>query len=268
MNCLICNGNVTEFLDLGRQPSCNAFLSREEFDSESFFNLKLGMCDTCLMVQLIEQMPPSKLWGDIIKNVSFDLVCDERVFYFTVSAIAKVLEKANLKLLGVTPTFAQGGSMRYYVGKRERKVCMPNVMFPDSIFANEMNSQLFEHHSFRLFADAVRNRRQQLKSMLDGLADKKIVGYGATSKSTALLNYCGLGPETLAYITDTTPAKQGKFSPGMHIPIVSPDIFHADYPDYALLLAWNHGPEIKANEQEFANSGGKFIHYVPMVFVS
>lgn len=80
-----------------------------------------------------------------------------------------------------------------------------------------------------------------------------MVSYGATSKSTTVFNYCGIGPDLIQYITDTTPEKQNKFSPGVHIPIVSPDGNFDDSVDFAFLGAWNFAEEIKKKEERFIN---------------
>ena len=82
-----------------------------------------------------------------------------------------------------------------------------------------------------------------------------------------MTNYCGIGADLVEFISDTTPTKQGKFSPGTHIPVRPYQDFMADYPDYALLFAWNHGEEIMAKEGKFKDHGGKFITYVPTVQV-
>ena len=91
----------------------------------------------------------------------------------------------------------------------------------------------------------------------------KIVGYAATSKSTTVINYCGITPDLVEFISHTTPIKQGKFSPGAHIPIRSHVEFEENYPDYALLFAWNHAAEIMEKEEKFRDFGGKWIFYVP-----
>ena len=94
---------------------------------------------------------------------------------------------------------------------------------------------------------------------------KTIAGYAATSKSTTIINYCGITTNHLDCIYDTTPIKQGKFSPGAHIPIKPHSEFKNNYPDYALLFGYNHEKEIMAKEQEFMDQGGKWITYVPEV---
>jgi hypothetical protein len=98
-------------------------------------------------------------------------------------------------------------------------------------------------------------------------AGNKITGYGAPAKSNTLLNYYGIGPEIIDYLTDTTVLKQGLYSPGMHIPIVSPDRLLTDTPDYILLLAWNFKEAILKKEQALRDKGVKFIVVVPEVQV-
>ena len=94
-----------------------------------------------------------------------------------------------------------------------------------------------------------------------------VVGYGATSKSTTILNYSNIGPDLISYICDNTPIKQGKFSPGKHIPIKTIETFRNNYPDYVVLFAYNHAKEIMEKEQDYTNQGGKWILYVPNVHV-
>jgi methylation protein EvaC len=79
------------------------------------------------------------------------------------------------------------------------------------------------------------------------------------------LNYCGIGPNLISYIYDSTPIKQGKFTPGMHIPVVSRDVFVNNPPDFALLFAWNHAEEIMHREKAYTDFGGRWITHVPQV---
>ena len=113
----------------------------------------------------------------------------------------------------------------------------------------------------------IERSRDELLSLLQGVKaqGKRVVGYAATSKSTTVINYCGITPDLVEFISDTTPIKQEKFSPGQHIPVRRYEEFKRNYPDYALLFGWNHEAEILAKEQEFRNAGGKWIVYVPKV---
>ena len=115
----------------------------------------------------------------------------------------------------------------------------------------------------------IERSRDDLMNLLRDLKSqgKRVVGYGATSKSTTVTNYCGITPDLIEFISDTTPIKQGKLSPGAHIPVRPYQEFVDDYPDYALLFAWNHGEEIIEKESAFQQAGGKWIVYVPEVKV-
>ena len=91
---------------------------------------------------------------------------------------------------------------------------------------------------------------QTLERVADA-AQTRVVGYGATSKSTTVINYCGITPSHVEFISDTTPIKQGRLSPGAHIPVKPYGEFTKRYPDYALLFAWNHATEIREKETGF-----------------
>jgi methylation protein EvaC len=82
-----------------------------------------------------------------------------------------------------------------------------------------------------------------------------------------VINYCGITPDLIEFISDTTPIKQGKYTPGAHIPVRPYQDFGRAYPDYALLFAWNHSEEIMAKEGKFRQAGGKWITFVPRVEV-
>ena len=98
--------------------------------------------------------------------------------------------------------------------------------------------------------------------MYDG---KKVVAYGATSKSTTILNYCNIDSKLIDQIYDTTPIKQNKYSPGMHIPVLPYEQFHDSNPDYVLLFAWNHAVEIMKKEKDYMSNGKHWITYIPEV---
>jgi hypothetical protein len=96
---------------------------------------------------------------------------------------------------------------------------------------------------------------------------KRIAGYGAPAKGNTLLSFLEIGPETLMYIADRSPLKQNRYTPGSHIPVVSPDRLLEDQPDFVLLLAWNFVDEILEQQSKYRERGGKFIIPVPEVQV-
>ena len=121
--------------------------------------------------------------------------------------------------------------------------------------------------TFLKFKENCEKSKNDLLNLLKKLKfeNKKVIGYGATSKSTTILNFCGIGPDLIEYISDTTPIKQNKFSPGVHIPVLPYENFKENLPEYVLLFAWNHATEIFEKEIKFISNGGKWIIFVPKV---
>jgi hypothetical protein len=94
---------------------------------------------------------------------------------------------------------------------------------------------------------------------------KSLAAYGASAKGSTLLNFCGLGKDLIQFVADRSPYKQGRLTPGTHIPIVPPDELEKRKPEYALLLTWNFAEEILAQQQAYRAAGGKFIIPIPEV---
>lgn len=205
--------------------------------------------------------------GDIIQKTSYDQIYDEHSFYFSVASVEYLVARHELELIDVVPQHVHGGSMRYVIGHRGAHPVSENVV-RQRRFEQELGLERPE--TYQQFALNVARSKRELVALLEDLKrqGKRVAAYGATSKSTTVTNYCGIGPELVEYISDTTPIKQGKFSPGTHIPVVPHQTFASNYPDLALLFAWNHGEEIIANEQAFKAGGGKFILYVPTVHIA
>ncbi|MBS0335296.1 MAG: class I SAM-dependent methyltransferase [Proteobacteria bacterium] len=204
--------------------------------------------------------------GDIVRLTSYDQIYDEHAYYFSAGSVSAWLSPYGLEVIDAQPQAVHGGSMRYTVA---RKGVHPARAGVAALRAEESRMALQAPHTYSLFRRRIEQSREALRDLLTRLHQqgKRVAGYGATSKSTTILNYCGITPELIEYITDTTPLKQGKFSPGAHIPVRSPAAFHFDFPDCALLFAWNHAEEIGAKETAFRSAGGKWIRYVPRVTI-
>jgi methylation protein EvaC len=204
--------------------------------------------------------------GDVIAKTSYDQIYDEHVFLFSALSIQYLFGLQDMELIDVQPQKTHGGSMRYVLAHKGAYPVKDEVKH---LLEKERAQGLDRLVTFEKFRANVEQSRSNLVQLLTSLKaqGKKVAGYAATSKSTTVLNYCRIGPELLEYICDTTPIKQGKLSPGMHIPVVSYEAFKTNPPDYALLLAWNHAEEIMAKEKGFISSGGRWIVHVPEVNV-
>jgi len=204
--------------------------------------------------------------GDVFQKTSYDQIYDEHTFLFSATSIQYLFGMHGMELVDVLPQATHGGSMRYVLSHKGARDISGAVK---KQLAHEKELKLDQKETYLEFKDNCEQSRSKLVDLLKDLKakGKRVVGYGATSKSTTILNYCGIGPDLIEFISDTTPIKQGKFAPGSHIPVKPYDEFKNNYPDYAVLFAWNHAKEIMAKEQDFVKSGGKWILFVPDVEV-
>lgn len=202
--------------------------------------------------------------GDMIAKTSYDQIYDEHVYIFSVTSVSNAFARHGLEVFHVEPQTTHGGSMRYFLC---RKGAHPirNSVRNQLKFEQELGLGKIE--TYQQFAWNCAKNKNDLVKMLKELKaqGKRVVGYAATSKSTTILNYCGIGPDLIECIYDTTPIKQGKFSPGMHIPVKPFDEFRQGYPDYSVLFAWNHAQEILEKETDYMAKGKKWILFCPEV---
>jgi SAM-dependent methyltransferase len=196
--------------------------------------------------------------ASMINNNSYDQIYDEHPHIFSVMALSKLLKRNGLEIVQVDSLNVHGGSNRIWAQKINHNT-RPDI---DRHLDYERVIGLDNIECFKRFAERVAQSKEDLRNLLTRCADqdKKVISYGATSKSTTVFNYCDIGPDLISCITDTTPEKQHKYSPGMHIPIVPQE--DSDVFDYAFLGAWNFAEEIRKKELYF---GGRFITHVPTV---
>jgi methylation protein EvaC len=204
--------------------------------------------------------------GDMIAKTSYDQIYDEHVFIFSATSIVCAFAPHGLELVDVVPQATHGGSMRYTLAPSGNRPVSARVV---ALLSQEQAQGLDRPETYAKFRRNCETSRASLMELLNRLREenKRVVGYGATSKSTTVTNYCGITPQHIEFISDTTPIKQDKLSPGAHIPVRPYEEFVGKYPDYALLFAWNHGTEIREKENAFIAAGGKWIVYVPEVKV-
>ncbi len=201
--------------------------------------------------------------GDVIEKTSYDQIYDEHVFLFSVNSVINAFLPYGLEVIDVEPLKVHGGSMRYTLGRRNKHIVSERVK---TQIDKEVDLGLSLPITYDKFKRNCELSRENLLCILESLKKqgKRVVGYAATSKSTTVTNYCGLNSSHIMYIVDTTPLKQWKYSPGAHILVKPYEEFKLEYPDYALLFAWNHREEIFLKEDEYLRMNGKWIEYVPL----
>lgn len=403
MACRICSGRLRQFADFGRQPISDAFVEPGDTSEEFFFHLAVGVCESCTMVQLVEEVPRERMFhegypylsagsavmrehfqsvakrflateldgpdpflvelgcndgtmlksiadagvrhlgvepsggvadlaaakgvrvrkeffeagtaarireshgpadviyaantlchipymdsimngvgtllrqdgvfvfedpylGDIVERTSFDQIYDEHFYFFSAGSVRRMARRHGFDLVDVERLPVHGGEVRYTLARRGERAPSEAVAL---LLDAEAGAGISSLATLKEFAARVQDNRDRLVSLLSELREQgaTVYGYGATAKSATVLNYCGIGPELVSFVSDSTPAKQGRLTPGSHLPVRAPESFSAPYPDYALLLAWNHAEEIMAKETAFREAGGKWILYVPDVHV-
>jgi hypothetical protein len=200
---------------------------------------------------------------DMLDKGEFDTIYHEHLFYFSLTALERLFSRHGLVIVDVERIPIHGGSLR--VSLMRASSAPESSAAVTTLLADEAAWGVTTPAVYLSFADRVERIRRELRSLLAGLKrdGKRIAAYGAAAKGSTLLNYCGIGRETLDYVVDRSTAKQGRYMPGVHLPIERPERLLADRPDYVLLLAWNFADEILEQQAEYRRGGGRFVLPVP-----
>ncbi|MDO8497618.1 MAG: class I SAM-dependent methyltransferase [bacterium] len=200
---------------------------------------------------------------DLIDKNEFDSIYHEHLSYFSLKPLCYLFQKYNLHIIDIKKVPVHGGSLRIFVSNVKSRY-KPSLRVKDFL-ERESLRKLNRRSTYNEFARRVKAIRRDLVSLLKRLKlqGKRIVGYGAAAKGNVLLNYCKLDSHTIEYIVDSIPYKQGKFTPGTHIPIYPETRLENDTPDYVLLLAWNFADEILRKQVKYRERDGEFIITIP-----
>ena len=199
---------------------------------------------------------------DLVEHMEYDTIYHQHVSYLAISPLVKFFARFDMELFDVERTTIHGGSIRMFIA---RKGTHPITDTVKNLIADEEKTGLWTPENLRTFAKNVETHRRELITMLQTLHDegKTVVGIGAPAKGMTLLSYCGIHASLMPFLTEKSDWKQGKFAPGVHIPITSDDHLLEVQPDYALILSWNFAPEIMKNLDAYKLAGGTFIIPVP-----
>ena len=195
---------------------------------------------------------------NLIHNLEYDTIYHEHLSYLSVKPLIPFAKRFGMEIFDIQERDIHGGSFRVFLA---RQGSQSKSSIADQFLAKEEEMGLYDLVRLKEFADAVSTNRQSLRTLLTNLKQegKRICAVSAPAKGMTLLNYCGIGRETLDFVSEKSTLKIGRFTPGAHIPVVADEEVLKQRPDYALLLAWNFADEIKANLRDYVRGGGKFI---------
>lgn len=201
----------------------------------------------------------------LIDHVEFDTIYHEHLCYFSLTALVAVFGRHALVVDDVERLEIHGGSLRLRVSRAGPDPCHRAAPAVHELLREEASWGVARPERYLGFAGRVQALRTELVELIDDLRDQghRIAAYGASAKGTTLLNAFGIGRERLEFVVDRSVVKQGRYTPGTHLPIHAPEHLLEQMPAYTLLLTWNFAEEIIEQQHEYRRRGGRFIIPVP-----
>jgi len=202
---------------------------------------------------------------DVYEKTLFDTIYHEHLAYHSLKPLQRFFERNGLRFISAKRVASHGGSLRGIVARKNSDHARDNSA-PDLI-ALEHKTGIDKAETWAAFGAKINQIKSQLMEILEKAKDhdKTIAAFGAPAKATTLMYHFGLGPDTIDFIIDDSPLKQGLYSPGMHIPVLSSRAIDDKKPDMIVILAWNFAETIIGNHQDFLNAGGQFVVPLPTV---
>ena len=199
----------------------------------------------------------------MLKNLTFDQICHEHVTYYSLKNFENIIKKNNLKIINIKLNEINGGSIEVTCAKNNSKFRKPK---------NKIKKLLDDEKkitaaSFKRFNDRIRKIKRDILFFVNNNKDKKIIGYGASTKGNVVLNYCNITNRTISYICDENEFKFNKFTPGTNIKIISKNKMRSLKPNYLLILIWPFRAEVINQEINFIKSGGSLIFLLPRLHI-
>ena len=199
----------------------------------------------------------------LLEQTQFDTVYHEHFSYLSLYSVDRIFRAAGLRVYDVQELPTHGGSLRVFgCHVDDDRSETPAVR---ELLRAEAARGLQDLGTYTSFQSRANRVKDDLLEFLiqQKRAGKKVAAYGAAAKGNTLLNYAGVKPDLLPYVCDAAAAKQGKFMPGSHIPILAPNALREDRPDFVLILPWNIAAEVQEQEAGIRERGGRFVVAVP-----
>ncbi len=203
---------------------------------------------------------------DVVENTLFDMIYHEHISYHSILPLVSFFEANEMQIIQVLRGDTHGGSIRVIVQKKNGPYKISESI--KDIIQNEREKKLDKIETFQKFFENIEQRKLEFISLIDELKSKKkvLAGYGAPAKATTLMYHFGIGPETIDFIVDDSILKQGLYTPGKHIPILSPDTIYEKKPNYLIILSWNFAESIMEKHDMYKKIG-HFIIPLPKLKV-
>jgi SAM-dependent methyltransferase len=200
---------------------------------------------------------------DVYTNLWFDTIYHEHLDFHTVEPFGKLFSRTGMQLISVERVSPQGGSIRVVAQKSGGKLGVDSSV--QDLIALERGLGLNSPSAFESFAQRIGSVGTRLRELLRSLKvdGKSIAAYGAPTKATTLMSQFGVGGESIDFIVDDNPLKQGLYSPLSHIPVLPTNEIYHRRPDFVLVLAWNFAEPIMKIHRAYAEQGGRFILPMP-----
>lgn len=205
--------------------------------------------------------------GSVLKGLQYDMIYHEHQYYFSLIALQNLLKQHKLVVFDIKQIHIHGGSMQYFVQLKTGKRRITKRV--KEYVKKERKENFHKIETYIKYGEKIQKIKKELLDIVRRIKEKKqtIAGYGASGRSTVIMNYCELDSSILTYVIDDSPAKQHTFTPGMHIKVVSNTIIKTKRPDYILLFAWAFKKEILPKIKDYIKQGGKVIIPLPMVTI-
>lgn len=203
----------------------------------------------------------------LIAENQFDTIYHEHFSYFSLTTAERVFSRHYLRIFDVRELPTHGGSLRIYACHADDNRATSDAVL--TLRSTEEAAGLKQIETYTRFSDCAETVKRELLEFLNTAKSKgeTVAAYGAPAKGNTLLNFCGVRSDLVSYTVDRNPTKQGRYLPGSHIPIYSPDELQNNTPDYILLLPWNIRDEILQQNQSLRQKGAKFVVPIPRVEV-
>lgn len=201
----------------------------------------------------------------LIQHNQFDTIYHEHFSYLSLLSVQEIFDKSGLRIFDVEEFTTHGGSLRIYGCHNDDE--RQNTIHVEEIIEAEIESGLKSIQTYAEFQQKADKVKDDLLAFLieQKRLGKTVAAYGAAAKGNTLLNYAGVKPDLLPFVCDAAEAKQGKFMPGSHIPILKPEELEKNRPDFVIILPWNIAKEVIEQNKNIKDAGTKFVTAVPQL---